>query len=44
MATVAVGRRVGIVARITLDRAVLRAFLERDRLFLAYALCYLEER
>jgi RimJ/RimL family protein N-acetyltransferase len=44
MATVAVGRRAGIVARTTRDRAVLREFLERDRLFSAYALCDLEER
>ena len=44
MATVAVGRVAGIVARTTRDRAVLREFLERDRLFSAYALCDLEER
>ncbi len=44
MAAVAVGRRSNIVARATRDRAVLRAYLERDRLFSAYALCDLEER
>jgi ribosomal protein S18 acetylase RimI-like enzyme len=45
MATVAVGRRErAIVARSTADRAELRAILERDRLFAAYALCDLEER
>jgi ribosomal protein S18 acetylase RimI-like enzyme len=43
MATVAVGRR-GIVARATTDKALLRAFLERDRLYAAYAICDLEER
>jgi ribosomal protein S18 acetylase RimI-like enzyme len=44
MATVAVGRRSDIVARTTADRALLRDFLERDRLYAAYALCDLEER
>jgi ribosomal protein S18 acetylase RimI-like enzyme len=44
MATVALGRREGIVARVTTDRAVLRDFLEQDRLFSAYAICDLEER
>jgi ribosomal protein S18 acetylase RimI-like enzyme len=43
MATVAVGRR-GIVARATTDKALLRSFLERDRLYAAYAICDLEER
>ena len=43
MATVAVGRR-GIVARTTTDKALLRAFLERERLYAAYAICDLEER
>jgi RimJ/RimL family protein N-acetyltransferase len=33
-----------IVARPSTDRAVLRGFLERDRLFAAYSLCDLEER
>ena len=44
MATVAVGRRSDVVARTTTDRALLRDFLERDRLYAAYALCDLEER
>ena len=44
MATVAIGRREALVVRATSDRAVLRAFLERDRLYAAYALCDLEER
>lgn len=45
MATVAVGERGrAIAARSTTDRAVLRAFLERDRLFAAYAICDLEDR
>ena len=45
MATVAVGRRErAVVARSTADRALLRSFLERDRLYAAYAICDLEER
>ena len=47
MATVALsGRRdrEAIVARSIADRALLRAFLERDRLFAAYAICDLEDR
>jgi ribosomal protein S18 acetylase RimI-like enzyme len=44
MATVAVGRRDAIVARLTTDRALLRSFLEQDRLYAAYAICDLEER
>jgi GNAT superfamily N-acetyltransferase len=44
MATLAVGQRGTLVARSTTDRAVLRAFLERDRLFAAYAICDLEDR
>jgi ribosomal protein S18 acetylase RimI-like enzyme len=44
MATVAVGRHGSIVARATTDKALLRGFLERDRLYAAYALCDLEER
>ena len=44
MATVVVGERGAVVARTTTDRALLRGFLERDRLFAAYALCDLEER
>jgi ribosomal protein S18 acetylase RimI-like enzyme len=44
MATVAVGRQGAIQARATADRAILRSFLERDRLYAAYALCDLEDR
>ena len=44
MATVAVGTRPGMVARTTTDRVLLRQFLERDRLFAAYAICDLEDR
>ena len=33
-----------IVARQSTDRAVLRGFLERDRIFAAYAVCDLDER
>jgi GNAT superfamily N-acetyltransferase len=43
MTAVAVGGR-PIVARATSDRAVLRGFLERERLFAAYAVCDLDER
>ena len=44
MATVALRRREAIVARATTDRAVLRSFLEQDRLYASYAICDLEER
>jgi ribosomal protein S18 acetylase RimI-like enzyme len=45
MATVAVAReRAGVVARPVTDRLVLRAFLERDRLWAAYAICDLEDQ
>jgi RimJ/RimL family protein N-acetyltransferase len=45
MATVAISRRDrAIVAGTTTDRRLLRSFLERDRLFAAYAICDLEER
>lgn len=44
MATVALGRRDAIVASATVDRELLRGFLERDRLFAGYALCDLEDR
>src|SRR6476620_3212847 len=44
MASVVVGRRGGVVARTTTDKALLRGFLERDRLYAAYAICDLEER
>ena len=37
-------RREAIVARPIADRARLRVFLERDRLFAAYAICDLEDR
>ena len=43
MATVATSTD-RIVARSTTDRAALRAFLEQDRLFAAYALCDLDDR
>lgn len=47
MASVAIpGRRARgqLTVRATTDRAQLRAFLERDRLFAAYAICDLEDR
>ena len=45
MATVALGRRDRTIeVRGTTDRALLRSFLERDRLFAAYAICDLEDR
>ena len=44
MATVLLGRRGAIVARVTTDKILLRTLLERDRLYAAYALCDLEER
>lgn len=44
MVTVAVSRSKGVVARATTDRALLRGFLERDRLYAAYAICDLEDR
>jgi ribosomal protein S18 acetylase RimI-like enzyme len=46
MASVAVTRRRthGLAVRAVTDRAVLRAFLETDRLLAAYALCDLEDR
>ena len=37
-------RREDLVARPIADRALLRGFLERDRLFAAYAICDLEDR
>jgi ribosomal protein S18 acetylase RimI-like enzyme len=33
-----------VTAAVTTDRALLRAFLERDRLFAAYAICDLDDR
>ncbi len=44
MAAVALPRRSSLVARSTSDRALLRGFLERDRLYAAYPICDLEER
>ncbi len=45
MASVAIeGQRGAVTARTTTDRATLRAFLERDRLFAAYAICDLDDR
>jgi GNAT superfamily N-acetyltransferase len=44
MAAGVLDRRGAIVVRTTRDRAVLRGFLERDRLFAAYSLCDLEDR
>jgi ribosomal protein S18 acetylase RimI-like enzyme len=44
MASIALRRRDSIVARSTTDRSLLRAFLESDRLYAAYAICDLEER
>lgn len=44
MATVAVGQRAGLATRATTDRPLLRDYLERDRLFAAYAICDLEDR
>jgi ribosomal protein S18 acetylase RimI-like enzyme len=35
---------VGLVVRPSVDRALLRSFLERDRLYAAYALCDLDDR
>ncbi len=45
MATVAITRRDRTVSvRSTSDRRLLRSFLERDRLYAAYAICDLEDR
>lgn len=45
MATIAIhGRRDALVTRTTTDRTLIRAFLERDRLFAAYAICDLDDR
>jgi ribosomal protein S18 acetylase RimI-like enzyme len=45
MATVAIDRDAArIRAAVTEDRALLRSFLERDRLLAAYAICDLDER
>lgn len=44
MASVAIGSRGSLVARSTADRVLLREYLERDRLFAAYAICDLGDR
>ncbi len=45
MTTVAISRREATVtASVTTDRALLRAFLEQDRLYAAYAICDLDDR
>ena len=45
MATLALRRtEAGPTAALTRDRALVRGFLERDRLFAAYAICDLDER
>jgi len=44
MASVALGQRTQVVARVSNDRALLRGFLERDRLLAAYAICDLDDR
>jgi RimJ/RimL family protein N-acetyltransferase len=45
MATVAVARdRAGLSAKPVTDRMILRGFLERDRLWAAYAICDLEDQ
>lgn len=45
MVSLAVARRVGgLLVRETSDRDLLRAFLEQDRLFAAYAICDLDDR
>ncbi len=44
MVSIATTRDRPIVARATTDRGMLRAYLERDRLFAAYAICDLDDR
>ncbi len=44
MVSLAASRDRPVVARATTDRQMLRAFLERDRLFAAYAICDLDDR
>jgi ribosomal protein S18 acetylase RimI-like enzyme len=44
MATVALPQRTALVARTTSNRALLRDYLETDRLYAAYAICDLEDR
>ena len=43
MATAAISSRADLAVRSTTDRVLLREFLERDRLFAAYAICDLSE-
>ena len=45
MTTVAISRReASVTASVTTDRALLRAFLERDPIYAAYAICDLDDR
>ena len=45
MTTVAISRReASITTSVTTDRALLRAFLERDRIYAGYAICDLDDR
>jgi RimJ/RimL family protein N-acetyltransferase len=44
MVSIAAASRDPLVVRTTTDRVMLRAFLERDRLFAAYAICDLDDR
>ena len=45
MTSVAISRgEASVTASVTTDRALLRAFLERDRLYAAYAICDLDDR
>ena len=44
MATATIGARAAVAVRSTTDRVLLREFLERDRLFAAYAICDLGDR
>jgi hypothetical protein len=44
MVTTAATARARLEVRPTTDRALLRAFLEQDRLFAAYAICDLDDR
>jgi len=44
MVTIAASQPDRLVARATTDRAMLRAFLEQDRIFAAYAICDLDDR
>jgi len=44
MVSIAATSRDRVVARSTVDRSLLRTFLERDRLFAAYAICDLDDR